>query len=271
MEINERKPSVLMMSRLHRVPISTIQPYALMIAPVFVFLKSNEKFVQVKHALDFFVPEELEKLKFYECFYFNELITAVLPFCEAGRKVRALVRKQEEPQSPDVFLPSDFEVAEQVFKILGPLWFQASKSEVEIEPYFTVVFVNEFCDLFPVEKLLKIRDQNTESFRQGLFRASWIVFLAIHLGYLDLEFLNALRDRVLLEEETGEAQVGEDDLSNSSSEVDELLSLGTIALKGDYQKLIQGGFFKNRLGRVAQKLENRLEKIQREIIHDQVR
>ena len=42
--------------KMRNCPIHSVQPYALMIAPAYVYMKVNKKFVAVKAPLDFFTP-----------------------------------------------------------------------------------------------------------------------------------------------------------------------------------------------------------------------
>ena len=66
MDFSNRKLPVSAAPNMRSVPIGELKPYSLMLAPVYVFLKRNERFVAVKAPMDFFTPEEIERLRPYE-------------------------------------------------------------------------------------------------------------------------------------------------------------------------------------------------------------
>ena len=72
-------------------PIESVKPYALMIAPVYVYMRRNEKFISVKAPMDFFTAEELEKLKSVEMFFMPQFVDAVLPYRNLARRVKMIL------------------------------------------------------------------------------------------------------------------------------------------------------------------------------------
>src|SRR5689334_8605019 len=86
-------------------PIVSVKPYSLMLAPVYVFMRLNEKFVSVKGPLDFFTPEELERLQPFESFFLPEFVDTALPFRQVARNVRALLSWQPTAQGADQLPP----------------------------------------------------------------------------------------------------------------------------------------------------------------------
>jgi len=268
MEFTKKKLPKELLPKLYRLRIETVQPFALMLAPVYVFLESNEKLVSVKAPLDFFTGAELEHLKPYTYFYVSDFVTSVLPYREAGQSVRKLLSwkpeapvSQDENQYPEVILaPSPFEISDIVLSIIGPLWWRYASDKPGIEPFLEAVFANELCDLIPGERLLRAREENVENFDKALLRSGWVVFLALHLGYCNLEFLNELRMRVFEENIEGEPELSD------RNEVDELIAFGYSTLKNIHLKLIRGDFFKKKPGRVAQKLSDRLERVRQEFL-----
>ena len=80
MEFSKRKLPKEAAHQLRVCPIPSVQPYALMLSPVYVFMKANEKFVSVKAPLDFFTQEELSKLRMYDTFYMPDFVDRTLPF-----------------------------------------------------------------------------------------------------------------------------------------------------------------------------------------------
>src|SRR4051812_8298441 len=91
MEFSARKLPKEAASDLVRYPVQSVKPYVPMWAPIYVFMPKNEKFVSVKAPLDFFVPEELEKLEPLENFYVSSAISNALPFRDAARGVRSVL------------------------------------------------------------------------------------------------------------------------------------------------------------------------------------
>ena len=136
-------------------PIASVKPYSLMLAPVYVFMRLNEKFVSVKGPLDFFTPEELERLKPFESFFLPEFVDAALPFRQIARNVRRLVGWEPEYKGEEQLPPAPYEVSDAVLRMIGPLWAPG----LVIEPFFAAVFANELCELLPPEKLRAARDQ----------------------------------------------------------------------------------------------------------------
>ncbi len=268
MDLNKEKPSSDMIDKLYRVQINTIRPFALMMAPVYLYLKANQKFITVKAPLDFFTPEELSRLKFYKYFYYPEFASSLLPFREAGRQARLILTTRveipdsaEEPSSSEDLLPlAEFEISDHILKTIGPLWSQDSKNGQGIDPYFVIVFVNELCDLFSKDKLIDARERGVINFDYALFRSSWAIFLALHLGYCNIEFLNRLRNRIF------DACIAGESEHEVRNEVDELVFVAHSTLKGNYNKKVNIDFFKKRLGRLSQKLEDRLDRIRLELL-----
>ncbi len=248
MEFSQRKLPKEAAPNLRLCPIHTVQPFALMLAPVYVYMKINEKFVAVKAPLDFFTPEELERLKPFESVFLPEFVDSALPFKKAARQVLALL--SWKPEIP----PAPYELSDAVLRILGPLWGGA----VAIEPFFAAVFANELCHLLPGESLRQARDRDVLVYERAIFRSSWAVFLALHLGFCELEFLNRLRLRIF-----------DDTIQNRSSaaqwsEVDELVAIACDSLDGLQAvnaKQLTGAFFSTRGERVCQKITSRLERV----------
>lgn len=245
-------------------PIASVEPFALMLAPVYVFLKANEKFVAVKAPLDFFTPEELARLKPLQSFFLPEFVEQALPFREAAREVKALLswvpkiaRKAEGDDYPEVPLPpSPYELSDAVIRIVGPLW----GSGAVIEPFFVSVFANELCELLPPERLLESRDESVAQYEKAIFQSSWAVFLALHLGHCDLDFLNRVRRRVY--DETMARIRPEAGLT----EVDEVVAISATAFDDPKVRILRCDSFGARAERVAQKIVGRMERVSAEMI-----
>jgi hypothetical protein len=274
MEFTQKKLPLELMPRLYRLKIETVQPFALMLAPVYVFLPSNEKLVSVKAPLDFFTPAELERLKAYKFLYLSDFVTTILPYREAGQLIRRLLlwkSPASAEQSPDtgfspaeypeaILPPSPFELSDAILRTIGPLWWRYTSDKPGIEPFMAAVFANELCDLIPGEKLLKAREESIENFDKALLRSGWVVFLALHLGYSDLDFLNELRFRVFEENIKGDPELVPE------NEVDELIAFSYVTFKNIHVRLIKGDLFGKIPGAVAQKISNRIDRIRLEFL-----
>src|SRR3990167_7937356 len=105
MQFTQRKLPPEAVYTLRVSPIDSVEPYALTLAPMNVFLKRNEKFVSVKAPLDFFVPEELEKLRPLGNFFIPDFVDKVVPFRKAARSVAALLKWEPPPPAKDGAYP----------------------------------------------------------------------------------------------------------------------------------------------------------------------
>ncbi len=180
------------------MPIREIEPFALLFAPAYVYLERNEKFVSVKAPLDFFSPADLVKLSNFESVYLPPFIDSVKPFADAGKRVRQLLSvpayraTSSDSGHPMVALdPPPFVTSDEVIRVVAPLW-SLSGERALIEPFFAAAFAGSVCDPLPGPLLVEAHDQDVEAYETAVFRSGWAVFTALHLGYCDLPFLNAL-------------------------------------------------------------------------------
>lgn len=179
--------------------VSTVQPNTLLLMPAYVYMKLNQKFVMIKQAMDIFSEEDLAHFKSFGVFYFPEEIEKALTFREIASEVRRLLDWQPERDSTlggrirrelrTYITPASYEEADTVLRLIAPLW----ESGFKIDPYFVSVFANELCDPIAPEVLKKSRNQNIALYEKAIIASSWAVFLALHLGYLNIDFLNKLR------------------------------------------------------------------------------
>jgi hypothetical protein len=245
---------------LRNCPIHTVSAFALMISPVYVYMRRNKKFVAVKAPLDFFTPEELAQLLPFESFFLPEFIDSALLFRETARHIKALIQWDPEKKiaaqdllSREVALPpAPYEISDAVLRMVAPLWGNRSA----IEPFFVTIFSNEICELLPADILRIAREKSVDRFECALFRSSWAVFLALHLGYYSLDFINNLRNQVFFESMQGEEG------SYTFGERDELLSYVWLTVKSSQTQLFDAQLFKGTSSRVTQKLAARLKRIQ---------
>src|SRR5690606_18653479 len=91
---------------------------------------------------------------------------------------------------PEVTLPpAPYELSDAVLRLIGPLWGDGSG----IDPFFVSAFAEELCGPIPGERLVAMRERSVERFEEAVFSSSFSVFIALHLGYTELEFLKDLR------------------------------------------------------------------------------
>lgn len=189
MEFEAKKLPQSCADRLVKLEFSWLAPYVPVLAPAYVYLKLNEKFLAVKGPLDFFSPEELERYQTYELVYFHPEIEKLERFRQAGRtllRVFSLELKWEG----GVSLPlTPYELSDQVLQCLGPLW----GAELAIDPYFLVAMIQEFMGPIEAARLIALREQNVLNYERALLFSSWATFIALQYGWTNLEWLRAWR------------------------------------------------------------------------------
>lgn len=248
---------------LRNCPINTVAPFSLMIAPVYVFMRRNKKFVAIKAPLDFFTPMELKRLGALESFFLPEFVDAAVFYRDTARQLRALIQWKpgEKKAGTDLVLrelklpPAPFEISDAVLRLLAPLWgFRQA-----IEPFFLAVFANEICEGFSEETLKKCRDKGVDLFELALFRSGWAVFLALHLGFCNWNYLNWLRNKVFFSTLSGTV-----DCEASPEEEVELLQFVWSTLCDLKVQLLGRQLFESTSGRLCEKLMSRLNRIQKD-------
>lgn len=247
-------------------PIESVAPYALMLSPIYVYMKLNEKFVSVKAPLDFFEPEELKRLKPFGEFFIPAFADAALPYQKMARSLKQLLSyvppessakdESAEKYPPAAMAPSSYELSDTFLRMTAPLW----GSDARIEPFFVAVFVNELCGVLPAAELKRARDQNVTVFERAVFASSWVVFLALLLGYLNLEYLGALRLQAFICVADGSTGV------NPTGESHELVSLALISLDHSQSKALTAEYFEVRSDRLSQKIASRLHRLKFRLI-----
>jgi hypothetical protein len=151
--------------------------------------------------------------------------------------------------------PAPFELSDAVIRILGGLW----TSECKVRPFSVTILVDEICDVLPAELLLRARDEDVIRFETALFRSSWVVFLALHLGFCDLKFLNRLRERAFVAGFEGSNPFA------AHPELDELYQLASLSLESAETPVLEGAFFEDRPERVGQRLKSRLDRVRSDL------
>ncbi|MCM2322573.1 MAG: hypothetical protein NDJ90_04865 [Oligoflexia bacterium] len=257
MDFSRRKLPKEAAQTLRACPLHTVKPYAPMLAPAYVYMPRNEKFVSVKAPLDFFTPEELERLKSFESLYLPDFVDSVLPFRSAARGVLTLLQWRPDRNDPSVLPPASYELADAVLRLLGPLWGR----DTQIEPFFLAVFANELCELLPGELLTEVREQSVETYESAMLLSSWAVFLALHIGHCDLGFLNALRVRVFTEAAYGAGE------QRRFAPVDEVISAARRSLPAESRLApLRADGFVGQTDRVSQKMLSRLRRVIQDLL-----
>jgi hypothetical protein len=252
MEFSQRKLPKEAAPNLRICPIQSVRAFALMLAPVYVYMEKNEKFVAVKAPLDFFTPEELERLKPFQKFFLPEFVDHALPYREAGRSVRALLLWERDGGNlkEATLAPAPYEVSDATFRIIASLWGEGTR----VEPFFIATFVNELCDVLDGALLKAARDLDVKRYEEAVFLSSWSVFLSLHLGRCSLEYLNCLRLAIFRATVSGETPVWRED------EV-ELIELARASLEAGAYRSTTGDFFDSREERLAQRLSSRMRRV----------
>jgi hypothetical protein len=257
MDFSERKLPSEAAASLRICPVNTVKPFALMLAPVYVFMKRNAKFVAVKSPLDFFSAEELERLKTFEVFYFPQFIDLILPFRQVARRVKALL-KWDPTNSATPLPPTPYEMSDGILRIVGPLW-SPLKS---LESFFVSAFSDELCEVLPGEELQRARDLDLVQFERAVFISAWMVFLFLQLGVTELEYLSRLRIEAF-RQSLGTAT----EPFEAGSDEEELFLILNDFFRGDRIDQALGlGYFKTRQERIARKIASRMNRVSERLI-----
>jgi hypothetical protein len=241
-----------------------------MMAPAYVYMKLNEKFVMMKGAFDFFTEEELERIKTFGSIFFPEEVDTALRFRKVASEVRELLSWNPETavlheREAIPLMLSSFELSDAVIRVIGPLW----KPGPYIDPYFVSVFVNELCEIITPDLLKSYRDQSIADFEKAVLGSSWAVFLALHLGYNDLNFLNRLRLSVMHEMMSGQsgAQVSFQVSLWKNSEIRQLVQVARESIGSELEPLpghlIHYNVLKSHLNIASEKLSSRMRRVER--------
>jgi hypothetical protein len=191
MFFEEKKLGIESISELLQCKVNSVEPYALMLAPVYVYMKLNEKLVSVKAPLDFFTPEELDHLSRYEVFYIPKSVQLGSRFQTAAKIVANLLRFEKESHSSleKNLEPAIYEVSNEILLATIPLWGR----ELCIDPFFTAVFADELCGTFLPEKMIESRELTVIRHDLGILLSGLSVFVLLHLGRFDLKQLIDIR------------------------------------------------------------------------------
>jgi hypothetical protein len=266
MDFTDRKLPKSAAGELKRVTFESISPYVPVFAPVYVFMKRNEKFLGIKSPLDFFTPSDLEKLKAYDCVYVpRKVFDQVSAFQDAGRRVKTLLfekplevaKGKQDSAYPEVKLPpSGFEVSDTVIRVLGPIW----GKKLRIEPFFLAAFVEDLCSPLPENSVLPARERDIEAYESGVLRAALAVFIAIHLGFCSKSFLDELRTKVFRRFALSEVQ------NYSAFDLSEIEEITALLIRSSVEREIDGNAVRALDGIVAARFASRLDRVRDQLI-----
>jgi hypothetical protein len=152
---------------------------------------------------------------------------------------------------------ASYEVSDAVIRLIAPLWNEGPS----IDPFYVTVFVNELCDLLPGDTLKAYREQSMVDYERAVVQSSLIVFLALHLGYVDLAFINRLRAEAMREVMSKTAR------SLPSLELNELAVAAFDSIGPDFVAapgmLIHADQFRSRrYGMASEKFSSRMRRVE---------
>ncbi len=270
MEFRTRKLPKAKAAELSSFLVDSAVPYRPLPAPVYILLPRNEKLVSVKGPFDFFTARDIERLKHGGSFYYGPIYSRVQPFQAVARDIRKMLG-WNVPNATDVLEPSPYEISDAVLRKLGAIWAPMSTvngadrdGPVGIESYFAVAFANELCEPIPGSWLELAREKDPDFYELSLLRAGVFVFLALHLGYLDLNLLSAYRIR-FFHEATQIFGSGGADAVPLSFELAELKRWTETLIHSPEVLTISSDQFEHSIARVTQKLKSRLRRVRREL------
>jgi hypothetical protein len=270
MEFQTRKLPKTKAAELSSFPIETAEPYRPLPAPVYILLSRNEKLLSLKGPFDFFTARDLERLKKGGALFYGPIYSRVAPFEAVARDVRKILG-WNVPNATNVLEPTPYEISDAVLRRLGAVWAPVSTMNgadrdgpIGIESYFAVAFANELCEPIPGNWLEHAREKDPDYYELSLLRSGVFVFLALHLGYLDLRMLNAFRLR-FFHEAVHVFGSGGAESAPLSLELAELKKWTETLIHTPEVTTISSDQFDHSIGRVTQKLKSRLLRVRKEL------
>ncbi len=259
--------------KLKRVSFKTVQPYSINFVPAYVLIKKKKELIAVKGVLDFFSPEDLERLRGYDFLYLSRFISSIEFAKDAAVSLQSLLSQQEigrdlakVPIFRGVTLGmSPFEQSDSVLQILSRFWCQDQNLAIGLELYFVSVLVYELCGKIPVDLLCQAKVRGSKRLERSIGLSGLVVFLALHLGYFNLDFIKRLRDFVFMvaTEDSYDLRFK----SNFPAEIEELIELVLSRFEGKGDETVLAVGVANSSSRVTKKIQERLLRI-RSLVRD---
>ncbi len=169
-------------------PIDTVRAFYPMPAPTYLLLRGNDKFISVKAPLDFFTPDELERFKPFGAFFFPEFVERVIPFRRGTAALRTLLASTSSVDEG----PAPYEVSDAFVRLAAEAWSEGGL----VEPFFVSMFVHELFEPIPGQWMVETYVRSVDAYEQGILRSAWATWNAMHLGYLNLGWLQSFRNNV---------------------------------------------------------------------------
>ncbi len=267
MQFKTRKLPKSKAAELVSYPVDTAEPYRPLPAPVYVLLSRNEKLVSVKGPFDFFTARDLERMKGAGTYFYGPILKRVEPFHLAAREVKTMIG-WSQPTATRVLEAAPYEISDAILRKLATLWApvasaaQPNETVIGVESYFAVAFANELCELIPGDRMEMARERDPDLYEIALLRSGVFVFLALHLGYMDVKVLSALRYRFFHELIQ---LTGLQTFVPISLELAELKRWTENLVHSPEVLMISSDQFQFSISRVTQKLKSRLLRVRKEL------
>jgi hypothetical protein len=175
---------------------------------------------------------------------------------------KAVAFERDRERFPKVPLPpAPYELSDAVLRVLGPLW----NSNGTLEGFFVAAFVEELCGTLPPELLDAARDRGVRKLEQAILESSWVVYLGLLTGMLDLSVLRQWRT------EAFQATMGDlpPEILEANPALAELSGLAREIEAGGDPKSVSINDFASRTDRCGQKVFGRLTRVREQILPKQ--
>lgn len=280
MDLSKKRLPLDRAKALKRVSLKLIEPQKIMFAPVYSFSAVEQEFLLLKSPLDFFTHEELEGYSHLDFLYFSRFIHTTDFAREAAVEIRTVLCQRDllsRETNGLVYLSvvlsqAPFEVSHAVINILSKFWSEQFDRGVSVELFFLVPFVEELLGKLPGIELERVRSLGQSMLERALVTSSLLVFLLLHLGYFDLEFLTRVRNagfkEVVRNLWSGPASpLGFQEKRDVTfvHEVNSLLKFVLENIKGTGGEVLPSGMIANSSSKITRKMFERMPVILREI------
>lgn len=266
MHFKTRKLPKSKTAELEAYPVHTAEPYRPLPAPIYVLLPQNEKLISIKGPFDFFTPHDLTKMKAAGSYFYGPILKRVEPFLLAAQEVKKMLG-WSQPTATRVLETAPYEMSDAILRKVASLWAPvasegSNQQAIGVESYFAVAFANELCDPIPGSRLEIARDRDPDLYEIALLRSGVFVFLALHLGYMDVKVLSDLRYRFFNELIK---LTGLQTFAPMSQELSELKRWTENLIHSPEVLMVSSEQFEFSISRVTQKLKSRLLRVRTEL------
>lgn len=259
--------------RFKPIAASELAPYSLLPVPIYLMMARNAKFLCIKRAFDFFSETELTKLEKSKNIYYLDFIEDSERVLEIARKIKSELSWMT-PKESKALEPAPYELSHRILLELSKIWRVRNPKEpiekqtLEFELFYAVILSNEVCKPLPVERLVEARDRDFEKYELGLLRSGLSVFLAMHVGLLDLPMLSAIRERVFLETVQLNALTAR---ANFTPEIAELVTWVREIVNSSGILEVRSDVVEHSVQRFSYKIRSRLLRMKKEDFHSKLK